>query len=417
MRPDGSNTFTQGPGGRGIDYNGNGEFVNSNIGITLYNRYMSVLTGEFTAKADGQYEFGVQAAATFAVFWLDLDRDGIFETAGDNGDERLNTGTAAGDKTVELVAGTYKVAIAHGVTTGAPQFDVHFRTPVGAGPEVLTIVNPSQAAQAGLWATSAAAPFDGKTPGEYTLTYTATDLSGNTATAIRKVIIKGDETPPVITLMGEAVITIKVGDTYDDQGATALDDKSGPLNSFIEEGGTVDTSKAGEYLLTYDVKDHAGNAAVQVTRKVIVEDSTPADNYAAWVAGSGLAELAPDQQALDADPDGDGLANLAEYALGLDPATNSANTLVADTATGTLSLTFIRVKASTDATLTYKVELATTLKDWSEANATLSTAADQTNLPDGKDAANSTYERVTATANTDIAGSGGKQFLRLTIEK
>ena len=33
MKPDGSNTFTRGPGGRGVDYNGNGDFVNSDIGI------------------------------------------------------------------------------------------------------------------------------------------------------------------------------------------------------------------------------------------------------------------------------------------------------------------------------------------------------------------------------------------------
>ena len=77
---------------------------------------MSVLTGEFTAKMEDK-EFGIKAAATFAVFWLDLDRDGIFETAGDNGSERLNVGTEAGDKVVELLEGTYKVAIAHGVTT------------------------------------------------------------------------------------------------------------------------------------------------------------------------------------------------------------------------------------------------------------------------------------------------------------
>ena len=102
MKPDGSNTFT-----RGIwwtwyfDYNGNGDFVNSDIGINLWNWYMKVvLTGEFTAKVEGQYEFGI-ASVTFAVFWLDLDRDGIFETAGDNGNERLNAGTEAGDKVVE----------------------------------------------------------------------------------------------------------------------------------------------------------------------------------------------------------------------------------------------------------------------------------------------------------------------------
>ena len=88
-----------------------------------------------------------------------------------------------------------------------------------------------------------------------------------------------------------------------------------------------------------------------------------------------------------------------------------------DISGGSLSITFVRLKSSTDASVTYKVELATTLQDWSEANATLTAAADQTNLPDDKDSASSAYERVTATANTDVDASDGKQFLRISIEK
>ena len=57
--------------------------------------------------------------------------------------------------------------------------------------------------------------LDGKTPGEYMLTYTATDISGNSSSVTRKVIVVGDETPPVITPVGEATITLKVGDDYD----------------------------------------------------------------------------------------------------------------------------------------------------------------------------------------------------------
>ena len=41
----------------------------------------------------------------------------------------------------------------------------------------------------------------------------------------------------------------------------------------------------------------------------------------------------------------------------------------------------------------------------------------KTNLPDDKDSASSAYERVTATANTDVDASDGKQFLRISIEK
>ena len=133
-----------------------------------------------------------------------------------------------------------------------------------------------------------------------------------------------------------------------------------------------------------------------------------------------MAALSADKQTLDADPDGDGLANLLEYALGKNPVAADALGITADTSSGSLSITFIRVKASIDTTLTYKVELASTLSDWAEANVTLTGAlqgVDQADLPDGNDFATSKYERVKATANTDIAGSNGKQFLRMTVEK
>tara|TARA_B100001123_G_scaffold401863_1_gene488982 strand:+ start:1347 stop:1598 length:252 start_codon:yes stop_codon:yes gene_type:complete len=42
---------------------------------------------------------------------------------------------------------------------------------------------------------------------------------------------------------------------------------------------------------------------------------------------------------------------------------------------------------------------------------------DHSVLPDGNDFATSKYERIKATANTGIADSGGRQFLRMTVEK
>ena len=38
--------------------------------------------------------------------------------------------------------------------------------------------------------------------------------------------------------------------------------------------GTVDTANLGTYTLSYNVSDAAGNAAVAVTRKVTVTDTT-----------------------------------------------------------------------------------------------------------------------------------------------
>ena len=74
-----------------------------------------------------------------------------------------------------------------------------------------------------------------------------------------------DTTAPVITLLGEAIVTIEVGTTYTDAGATALDNYDGDLTSSIVIVNNVDTSTVGTYTLTYNVSDTSGNAAVPVT--------------------------------------------------------------------------------------------------------------------------------------------------------
>ena len=80
-----------------------------------------------------------------------------------------------------------------------------------------------------------------------------------------------DTTNPVITLNGNSAITLKLNETYNDEGATATDDRDGDITSKIVKNGTVDTSKAGTYTLTYTVQDAAGNSA-NVTRVVTVAE-------------------------------------------------------------------------------------------------------------------------------------------------
>lgn len=89
---------------------------------------------------------------------------------------------------------------------------------------------------------------------------------------------KGDKTAPTIKLKGSSTITIQLNETYVEQGATATDDVDGDLTSKIEITGSVNTSKAGTYTITYTVKDSNDNTA-KVTRKVIVEEiKKPGDN-------------------------------------------------------------------------------------------------------------------------------------------
>ena len=75
--------------------------------------------------------------------------------------------------------------------------------------------------------------------------------------------------PPVITLTGAASITISVGASFTDPGATASDNIDGNLTSSITTSGTVNTSVGGNYSITYSVSDTAGNSAT-VTRYITV---------------------------------------------------------------------------------------------------------------------------------------------------
>ena len=80
-----------------------------------------------------------------------------------------------------------------------------------------------------------------------------------------------DATAPVITLNGDASVTIEVGSPYNDPGATATDNYDGDLTAPIVVVSNVDTSTVGNYTVTYNVTDTSGNAATEVTRTIIVE--------------------------------------------------------------------------------------------------------------------------------------------------
>ena len=96
----------------------------------------------------------------------------------------------------------------------------------------------------------------------YEVTYTVVDSDGNTTTAVRSIEVSlGDV--PVITLIGDASISLTQGDTYTEQGATASDTEDGDISSAIVIGGdTVDTNTPGTYAVTYTVTDADGNTTV-----------------------------------------------------------------------------------------------------------------------------------------------------------
>jgi metal-sulfur cluster biosynthetic enzyme len=118
------------------------------------------------------------------------------------------------------------------------------------------------------------AEVDTNTVGSYTVTYDVSDANTNEAIQVTRTVIVQDTTAPVITLTGEAEVTIEVGSTYTDAGATAEDNYDGDISDSIVVNGEVDTNTVGSYTVTYDVSDANTNEAIQVTRTVIAQDTT-----------------------------------------------------------------------------------------------------------------------------------------------
>jgi len=83
----------------------------------------------------------------------------------------------------------------------------------------------------------------------------------------------GDAVPPVLTLLGEALVEIPSGNSYTDAGATAEDNIDGDISASVVVTAAVNTAIVGDYIVTYNVTDLAGNDAAPITRTVRV---TPA---------------------------------------------------------------------------------------------------------------------------------------------
>ena len=107
--------------------------------------------------------------------------------------------------------------------------------------------------------------------GTSTVIWTATDLSGNVATATSLVVIK-DTTGPAMSLIGPAVLDLSVGNTYVEQGASSTDLVDGvrPVTIF----GTVNTNNVGIYTVNYISSDLSGNVST-ISREVVVSAVPP----------------------------------------------------------------------------------------------------------------------------------------------
>lgn len=92
------------------------------------------------------------------------------------------------------------------------------------------------------------------------VTYAVADRAGNKAFAQRQIRYKDPE-PPKITLSGNMVVALKVGEAYREPGYRATDNLDGDVTGSVTVTGSVDTQKPGTYTLKYQAKDRFGNQA------------------------------------------------------------------------------------------------------------------------------------------------------------
>ncbi|MCF7843914.1 DUF5011 domain-containing protein, partial [Candidatus Gracilibacteria bacterium] len=107
-----------------------------------------------------------------------------------------------------------------------------------------------------------------------TTSTSTTSTSTTTSTTTPEIPTSSDTIAPVISIIGNTSISINVGTSYSDEGATATDDVDGDLTASIVTVSTVNIGTAGSYNVNYTVTDAAGNETT-VTRIVEVVDPIP----------------------------------------------------------------------------------------------------------------------------------------------
>lgn len=104
--------------------------------------------------------------------------------------------------------------------------------------------------------------------GAYRIHYSVFDGSGTPLAEVIRTVVVQDSFAPVITLNGDASMSLTVGDTFADPGATANDPQDGDVA--VSVSGSVDTSNAGTYTLTYTATDSSNNTSTAIRTVTVV---------------------------------------------------------------------------------------------------------------------------------------------------
>jgi proteasome assembly chaperone (PAC2) family protein len=247
--------------------------------------------------------------------------------------------------------------------------------------------------------------------GTYTVTYSATDASGNTGTVTRTVNVV-DTTAPAVTPNG-ADATIELGGTYTEAGATATD-ASGTVNVVVG-GDTVDTSAVGTYTVTYSATDASSNTGTASITITVVDTTAPAVTPNGADATIELGGTYTEAGATATDASGTvnvvvGGDTVDTNTVGTYTVTYSATDASSNTGTASITITVVDTTApavtpnGADAT----IELGGT---YTEAGATATDASGTVNVVVGGDTVDTntvgtytvTYSATDASSNTGTA--------------
>lgn len=242
------------------------------VGITREDNFQNLFLCYFHSKIDGaRYKFGMNGPDDRCSIWIDLDQDGVFEREGDLGQEIVTISNYYGYREFTLNKGYYKFAITHLEWGGGSRTEPRIQAVVGPGPSTLTRIDTTDPLQDGLFVQYN--PVDVFTPGEYQITYTATDSAGNTSEVVRTVTVRTNPDAPILKLAGESKIHLNYGDPYVEEGYSAKDIDGNVLDtSTVTVTGEINSRKLGLQHLYYNFS-HNGIPARTLKRSILVADN------------------------------------------------------------------------------------------------------------------------------------------------
>jgi len=135
--------------------------------------------------------------------------------------------------------------------------------------------------------------------GVYTFAAAPFVPSGGSGPLTSALTVTIDATAPVVTLLGDATVTVANGILYADAGATASDTLDGPITPSVASN-TVNTATAGTYEVSYSATDAAGN--VGTTTRTVIVGAPPPDTTGPVITLVGSAAMTLEQGNVLLDP-------------------------------------------------------------------------------------------------------------------